>query len=98
MGTHPIFESDFDCLTECLAMMIRRKRKIKIENMKMAKNLQENDRLKTMWSQKSRKKRKRRKRVKPKRKKPKLKLHKKNQHQNQSKYLQQMLQIWRQMH
>merc|ERR1712235_207712 len=25
MGTHPIFESDFDCLTECLTMMIKRK-------------------------------------------------------------------------
>merc|ERR1712137_192607 len=24
MGTHPIFESDFDCLTECLTMMIKR--------------------------------------------------------------------------
>merc|ERR1711937_911035 len=97
MGTHPIFEPDFDCLTECLTMMIKRKRKTKIENMKMEKNFHENDRLKTMWSPKSRKKRKRRKRVKPKRKKPKLKLHKKNQHQNQSKYLQQMLQIWQQM-
>jgi len=34
MGTHPIFESDFDCLTECLkiAEIANKIAKIKLKN------------------------------------------------------------------
>jgi len=49
MGTHPIFESDFDCLTECRnkvrvkkegeqnLLLLKRKRKIQETNIKLTK-------------------------------------------------------------